>query len=257
MLLKPRRTAYVHNGHLRQEGSILAADEAQLDAALPEFGFPCLLQRREEGQVISIGGVFAERRLLGVAASRYIRTWRPEAGNVTFSKTIVAPPDLLRRVEKLLLSFGWEGVFELELIEQSGGRFTAIDFNPRPYGSLALAVNAGASLPAIWCDWLLKGRAEESTARPGVYYRWEDGDWRHVWSRLRGGRVGAAIAVLRPRRHTAHPYFRASDPAPGFVRGAQALRNSFRKASPGPLARVRGRPEDGGGGIFRDTLGAA
>ena len=239
VLLKPRGTVFSANGRVQQKGSAMVRDQAELEAELPKFGLPCLLQRREIGPVVSVGGVFAEGRLLAVAPSRYIRTWQPDAGNVTFSKTIDPPAPLLARVESLLASFGWQGIFELEVIERADGNLTAIDFNPRLYGSLALAVRAGASLPAIWCDWLLRSQAGPTqtangatrTARKGMYYRWDDGDWRHVWRHLRDGRPGSALSVLRPRRHTAHPYFSGKDPVPGIIRGVQMLRNVASKAA--------------------------
>jgi predicted ATP-grasp superfamily ATP-dependent carboligase len=227
VILKPRSTVFSLNGHIRQRQTVFAGDRAALDSRLPEYGFPCLLQRREQGSIISIGGAMTPDGLLATATSKYIRTWLPDAGSVSFSKTIAPPAELVEAVERLVSLLGWNGVFELELIELSEGRFAAIDFNPRLYGSLALAVDAGASLPAIWCDWLLKGRAERRTARPGVYYRWDDADLRHIWRSLRKARVRAAISVARPRRHTVHPYFRGGDPKPVAARWAQMLRNGL------------------------------
>ncbi len=227
VLLKPRRTVFSHSGATRQRQTFLASDEAALMNELPEFGFPCLLQRREQGGIVSVGGVLADGKLLAAVPSRYIRTWRPEAGSVAFSQTFAAPAPLIESVEGLMTSVGWEGIFELELIESSPGRFAAIDLNPRVYGSLALGVRAGASLPAIWFDWLLKGKTAACTARPGVYYRWEDADWRNAWASLCRGRFLEAASVLRPRRHTVHAYFRRYDPLPAVVRLLQVLRGGL------------------------------
>jgi hypothetical protein len=240
VLLKHRRTMISEDGGIRQRGSVLAADEAALEGRLPGFGYPCLLQRWARGPIYSIAGVFATGGFLGLAASRYVRTWPPDAGSVSYSETLTVPAPLLARVEALVSATRWEGIFELELIETASGEFSAIDFNPRLYGSLALAVNAGASLPAIWCDWLLRRRVAIRTARPGVCYRWADADVRHVPMLLRRRRLAAAAAVLRPRRRTAHPYLRRSDPAPAVARLIQVLRHGVagtgRAASglPGP-----------------------
>ena len=62
---------------------------------------------------------------------------------------------LRSRVSALLTDLGWEGLFELELIEREDGGWHAIDMNPRPYGSMALAIGAGCNLPALWCRHLL------------------------------------------------------------------------------------------------------
>lgn len=225
VLLKPRRTVFSEDGDIRQRGSFLAVDQSSLSGRLSEFGLPCLLQRRICGPLHSIGGVIAAGELLCLAISRYIRTWPPSAGSVSFSETVPAPANLLQRVGKLVAATGWEGIFELELIETKRGEFAAIDFNPRLYGSLALAVEAGAPLPAIWCDWLIRGRVARCTARPGVPYRWSDADLRHVWAFLRRGRPLAAAAVLRPRKGTVHPYLRGRDPAPAAARLLQMLRH--------------------------------
>jgi predicted ATP-grasp superfamily ATP-dependent carboligase len=233
LVLKPRGTVFSHDGQLRQQVSALVPDEAALQSHLPQLVFPCLVQRREQGQILSVGGVFADGRLLAAVPSRYMRTWKPEAGSVSFSKTVDVPADLLGRVTGLVGSLGWEGIFELELIERSDGAFAALDFNPRIYGSLALAVSAGASLPSIWCDWLLRDRVSPSSVRPGVFYRWDDADLRHAWRYLRSGRVAAAAGVLRPRRGTAHPYFRPGDPGPGLARFLQMIRYSISRPSNG------------------------
>lgn len=223
LLLKPRRSAFTEDGDIRQRSSFLAVDEGALAGELSAFGLPCLLQRHLSGTLISIGGVSAAGGLPGLAVSRYIRTWPPHAGSVSCSETVSAPADLLDRVGKFVAATGWEGIFELELIEGESGEFAAIDFNPRLYGSLALAVSAGAPLPAIWCDWLLRGRLERRVARAGVRYRWGDADLQHAWVRLRDGHPTSAAQVLRPRRGTVGPYLRARDPAPALARLLQIL----------------------------------
>jgi predicted ATP-grasp superfamily ATP-dependent carboligase len=223
VLLKPSRSALAEDGSIRQLTSFLAADEGALTEALSGFGLPCLLQRHFSGTLISIGGVSVAGEIAGLAVSRYIRTWPPRAGSVSCSETISASADLLDRVGKFVAATRWQGIFELELIEGEGGEFAAIDFNPRLYGSLALAVSAGAPLPAIWCDWLLRGRIERAVARPGVRYRWGDADFQHVGARLREGHPASAAQVLLPHRRTIGPYLRARDPAPALARCIQIL----------------------------------
>lgn len=214
VLLKPRQTVFDEAGALRQRQTLIAEDEASLLAALPEFGLPCLLQRFERGSVVSIAGVAAGERLLSIAFSRYLRTWPPLAGPVSASETAEPPPELTRSVGELLRALGWQGIFELELIERVDGGFAAIDFNPRLYGSMALATRAGAPIPAAWCDWLLRGEVAECAATAGVRYRWEEAEVRNFLHSLGAGRVREAAAIARPRRPLARAYARWSDPGP-------------------------------------------
>lgn len=192
-------------------------DEPTLRVALAEFGDSLLVQQSVSGRMLSFGGVIAAGRLLAAAVSEYRRTWPPAAGNVAFSITIEPPPGLVERVTELLRHVGWEGMFELELIEEPGGSITPIDLNPRPYGSMALAVAAGANLPALWCDWL-EGRADINRptvlAAAGRPYRWEDADLRHLIWQARHGHYGAVARVMRPWPRTVHPHFEWSDPLP-------------------------------------------
>jgi D-aspartate ligase len=225
VLLKPRQTVFDDRDGLEQRQTLIAADEATLLAALPGFGLPCLLQSFERGGVVSLAGVAAEDRLLGVVFSRYERTWPAQAGPVSASRTETPPPHLVERVQALVGALGWQGIFELELIERDDGEFAAIDFNPRLYGSVALAGRSGAPIPAVWCDWLLSGEASERAAVPGVYYRWEEAEVRNLLWRLRGWRLREALSVVRPRRPLARAYFRWLDPGPAVVMLARMVKS--------------------------------
>lgn len=227
-VVKPIRTVFEAGGETRHLASALVANAAELEARLGEAGLPCLVQRREAGPVVSFAGVFADGRLLASACSRYLRTYPLKAGPVAFSRSFTPEPETLAAVARLVAALGWEGIFELEAIERSPGDFAVLDFNPRIYGSLALAVRAGAPLPAIWADWLLKGRAADGAARPGVFYRWEDGDLRNAKALLADGRNREAAAILRPRRGVAHAYFRWYDPLPLAMRLARPLHRLHR-----------------------------
>jgi FAD-dependent urate hydroxylase len=254
VILKPTKSILDGNGQRRQLGSIWVSSERALRHVAAEYGDPLLLQRAERGTVLSFGGVLADGRLLGEALSCYRRTWYPEAGSVSFSQTVAIPPALRERTVALLEDLGWEGIFELELIERSGEEWAAIDLNPRPYGSLALAIGAGANLPGIWSAHLMDRAPEPVTARPGVFYRWEDADLRYVLWQLRHGDIGAVPAVLRPHRGTVHPHFELSDPGPFLARSLYLATAARRRAQSGsgvpdhqdvrdptPLRKLRGR----------------
>jgi D-aspartate ligase len=218
VVLKPPSTIFGRNGDVRQRASSLVRDEASLAALLPGFGTPCLIQRREAGAVLSFSGVAADGRLLAYGVSRYGRTWPPEGGAVSFAETIPPPNGLRQKAEDLLEALGWQGVFELEVIQRGDAGFAAIDFNPRLFGSLELITKAGAPLTAAWCDWVLGRGQIEGEARPGYHYRWEDAELRNLWRRLRRGQIRSALTVLRPQRRMTRSFFRANDPGPLLAR---------------------------------------
>jgi predicted ATP-grasp superfamily ATP-dependent carboligase len=201
----------------------------ELDEALSSFAGDLLVQRYLRGILLSFGGVIANGKLLGLAVSRYGRTWPAAGGSLAFGETVSPPAVLEDLVEHLLAALEWEGIFELELIQKDADRsadaarsFVPIDLNPRPYGSMALASAAWAPLASIWCDWLL-GRSPLNTSKPirgraGQRYRWEDGDLRHLWWQLRRGHFRAAAAPLLPHRRVTHAHFERADPMPLIAR---------------------------------------
>jgi FAD-dependent urate hydroxylase len=244
VLAKPISSVVEGSKPPRRLGSVLARNPSELERALAAFGGSMIAQRRVEGEVVSFGGVFAGGRLLGEAFSRYRRTWHPEAGSVCYSRTEDAVASLRQRVTSVLEDLGWEGLFEIELIESADRHWHAIDMNPRPYGSMALAIGAGANLPAIWCEHLVGESPGEVRARPGVEYRWTDADLRHGLSQLRAGHPAAAVDVLRLGRGVVHPYVRPGDPGPGLVRMIELARLATRR--PGSRTRrTRGSAASG------------
>lgn len=231
VLVKPVQTVVESAGFVDRRSTVLAHDDRAAQSAATAFG-SCIVQRRLEGSVVSVAGVATDDGLVGIAVSRYWRTWPPEAGNVCFSETISCPPGLAERVGSLVNGLGWRGMFELELMERPGAGFAALDFNPRPYGSLSLAVAAGVPLPSMWTRWVLGGDPTAATPRIGVRYRWEDGDLKHLVWQARRGHATSALSIARPRRRVVHAYFRARDPAPLVARAVELARRAIRPVEP-------------------------
>ena len=229
VVLKPPSTVLARNGGAVQRGSVVLLDDESLEALWPEYGAQSLIQRRLDGDIVSFSGVAADARLLAYGVSRYGRTWPPEGGAVSFAETISPPAGLYRKVEKLIRTLKWQGVFELELVQQDRTRFAAIDFNPRLFGSLELITRAGAPLSAAWCDWVLGSEPVESEARPGYRYRWEDAEARNLWRRLQERRLRSALSMLRPQRQITRSFFRITDPAPLVARVLLLLAHGLRR----------------------------
>jgi hypothetical protein len=168
----------------------------------------------------TVNGVMWEGRLAAVAHQRYLRVWPPDAGMALAAETIEPDAELEERVVSFME--GYSGIFELELC----GPYL-LDVNARIYGSVMLAVKAGANLPAIYCD-LLRGRPVGLVrARTGVSYRWLEADIRYVLAGVRSGRLSLseAAGLLRPRLGVAYGGAESlTDPGPMFARLKYALR---------------------------------
>ena len=218
LLLKPPRSVALEGGTLRERRSRRVGSPAELERALAELGLPLLVQELVEGPVYSVAGVAADGALRGCVVARYLRTWPADAGAAAFAETVVPDSGVVERVEELVVSLGWSGIFEVELVRRPDGTYAVIDLNPRVYGSLALSGAAGAPLAVIWCDTALGHGDDFREAAPGIGYRCEDFDARHLFVDLWRRHPADALAVLRPRRHVTHAYSDLRDPLPVAVR---------------------------------------
>ena len=229
--VKPARSFIESSEGLRQRTASIVESEEALARAAPDVGVPFIVQEYEaRPDLVSCAGVMADGRLLAFVVVRYSRTWPPGVGSASFAETVTPPIGLRDKVTELVRGLGWQGIFELELFGRGERDFAAIDFNSRVFGWLTLAIGAGANLPAVWCDWLLGRDPSPVTARPGVRYRWDEGEVRHLLWQLRRGRVRAAATVALPRKSVVHSHFRLADPAPLAARPVYFAREALRRA---------------------------
>lgn len=191
---------------------------ADLPKAVATLVGPVVVQPFADGAMRSVSGVITDGELRAVAHQRYVRIWPADCGTASAAVTTEPDHELEERLPHLLA--GHSGIFQVQLVGDQ-----VIDVNPRVYGSLPLAVAAGANLPAIACRAAAGDIGPGVVrARPGVHYRWLAGDLRRVLHDVRGGSmtVGGASRALRPRPGTAPSVESLRDPGPALVLLAEA-----------------------------------
>lgn len=194
-----------------------AGSAAEVRAAPPPSG-PLLVQPYLTGALRAVGGVTWRGELIAAVHQRYLRTWPPSAGGASMAVSV--EPDRALEERLVALLGDRDGVFMAQLVDD-----VLIDLNPRVYGSLPLAAASGANLAALYCDLVRGLRVTPVRGRPGVTFRWVEGDVRHVVSCVRAKSMtpGAALRALRPRRDVAHPVESLRDPGPLVARLRFAL----------------------------------
>jgi predicted ATP-grasp superfamily ATP-dependent carboligase len=58
------------------------------------------------------------------------------------------PEHLKQAIERMILKNGWRGLFMVELLQDHSGQYWFIEFNGRPWGSMALSRRQGLEYPA-------------------------------------------------------------------------------------------------------------
>jgi predicted ATP-grasp superfamily ATP-dependent carboligase len=150
---------------------------------------------------------------------RAARIWPPDAGASCRAETITVDDELTVRAEALLAELDWFGLAELQFLVGADGIPRLIDLNGRFYGSLSLAVAAGANLPAVWAD-LAVGRRPPGRVRatPGVRYQWGTADLRRAARERRGGLLRDLASTAAYGLGAQHSVFSAADPGPALAR---------------------------------------
>jgi predicted ATP-grasp superfamily ATP-dependent carboligase len=231
LLLKSRRVAWHDDARIvTGRRTVRIETSRELRMKVDAVGEPFLVQRAVPGQTVSFGGVMADDDLLGGCLAQYERTWPPRAGNAAYAITIDIPAETERAIISLVANIGWRGIFEIELIRSADGSLLPIDFNPRPYGSMALAITAGSNLPALWCDCLSGGAPPETRAVPGRRYRWEEGDLMNMLWQVRHGNLATARRIMRPSPAVVHPHFQRADPMPLLARFISLVARCFTRS---------------------------
>lgn len=183
---------------------------AQIEQA-PSYSW--LVQPFLEGALVAVAGVSYRGETLCTVHQRAHRIYPKDSGVSAFAETVRADAGLDERVRRLLENAGFTGVWQMQFIAAPDG-CRLIDFNPRLYGSLALAVAAGANLPAILVDAALGREPRPCSYRSGVRYRSEMRELGVLTEALRDRDLRGALQVLAPHRGTTHAVVSLRDPAP-------------------------------------------
>lgn len=224
-VVKPLRSELEVGGALRRFEVRRVSGPEQLERALsllPEG--VAIVQPYVEGSLVTFNGVAWRGEVVASVHKRAQRTWPTDCGAVCAAMTVAPDRDLERQSERLMAELAWSGPFNLQFLENAAGRYL-IDINPRIYTSLALAVAAGANLPAIWVERLVGGRPSRPTYRTGVRFRSED-DLRAVARLVTSGDRRSALRGVVPHRRTVHGFVSARDPMPTLAFLRRALRRS-------------------------------
>jgi len=194
-------------------------------ADIAALGGEAEVQEFLDGRLLAYAAVTTAGGRQVVAQSMQVacRIWPPGAGASCRAVSVPVDPELAGRAAGLLSALGWFGLAELQFLVPADGIPRLIDLNGRFYGSLALAVRAGANLPAAWAALATGRDVEPVTAAAGVRYCWWEGDLRRALLERRGGLARDLAGTVRAGFGAAHSIGRWRDPAPALAQVRRLL----------------------------------
>lgn len=201
VVVKPRRTRFLSGDRWQSGVARIAQGREALRAALdePGMGAGALLQEFVPGHGEAVFLLASGGRTLVRFAHRRLREKPPSGGESVLREAIAPDPLLLAGCERLLGDLDWTGVAMVEFRRTPDGRALLMELNPRLWGSLQLAIDAGVDFPSLLVA-LHRGAALPAVeARIGVRTRWLLGDLDHLAIALRRPAVRRQLGRSAPR----------------------------------------------------------
>jgi predicted ATP-grasp superfamily ATP-dependent carboligase len=190
VVLKARRSRFLEEGRWIEGPVRIAHDMDELRRLCHDPGLRggLLLQEYLAGHGEGLFLLAQGGRPLARFAHRRLRE-KPPTGGVSVLRESIAPePQLLEWSERLLADLAFTGVAMVEFRRTPEGRAALMEINPRLWGSLQLAVDAGVDFASLLVALHRGAQLEEravAVARLGVRTRWLLGDVDQLWISLR------------------------------------------------------------------------
>jgi predicted ATP-grasp superfamily ATP-dependent carboligase/protein-tyrosine-phosphatase len=256
LVLKPR-TSYALGDIETKRSASIVRDISGLEDQLRSGAWRgCVAESFFPGVGIGLSVLARDGRILFAYQHRRVHE-SSETGASTRRVSEPADPAMLAAARKLAAAARLDGaaMFEFRLDRRSG-RHVLLEVNPRFWGSLPLAVAAGADFPALWWDLAVHGREAGGAYETGVLKADLTGELDRAVNRIEAAtgfsRLSAAIAGLATATtlllaRVSADSWAADDPEPWREERrtlAVRLREAVRKRLPGRKRRNRTRFED-------------
>jgi len=191
IILKSADCVPVEGGRANTYPQWICANDDELERALGGWGerVPLLVQPFIQGTGEGIFGLAARDGIRAWSAHRRLRMMNPQGSGSSACISQAVSEDLRRQAEDLVKRTGWRGMFMVELLRDRSGNVFFIEFNGRPWGSMALSRRQRFEYPA-WQVMLAadaNSQAGMSTSpAPGLVSRNAGRELMHLLFVLRG-----------------------------------------------------------------------
>jgi predicted ATP-grasp superfamily ATP-dependent carboligase len=217
-----------------------ALEEVQL---IERAGGQAIAQEQLRGSLIALTLVAGESGIVSICQQVAVHSWPKPVGVTARGATEAIDPELRQGVERLLADLEWQGLAQLQFLRPENGPPRLLDINPRYYGSLALAVRAGANHPDVWARLATGRPVSPVTGRPGATFQWFSRDLRASLA-VPEGRIREVGKCLITSQRAAHSLWSWSEPGLAFRHlGQQTATAGERRLKDGRRDRRGTSPE--------------
>ena len=239
LILKPHATVTVDNAG---QANVVrkVCNRAQLEAALDSLGQQkVLIQEHFVGRGVGVEMLVREGEIL--FAFQHARLHETMEWGSSYRKSVEVSPELLEAARRMMRAIGYTGAAMAEfIVDPLSGRWVFLEINGRFWGSLPLAVAAGADFPLYLYEMLVEGKRHFPVKfRHGVRCRnlSLDLDWMQRRYVANGWRkcftpFKVAVELASLFFHRDHlDSFSLDDPLPQLAELRELVNRAWRKAS--------------------------
>jgi predicted ATP-grasp superfamily ATP-dependent carboligase len=191
LILKSADCVLIEQGRARTCPHWICANDAELERALGDWAerTPLLVQPFILGVGEGIFGLAAPDGIRAWSAHRRLRMMNPQGSGSSACISQLVSEDLRSHVEEFVKSAGWGGMFMVELLRDRSGKVFFVEFNGRPWGSMALSRRQQLEYPAWQVMLAVDANSQAgkvAPAAPGVVSRHAGRELMHLLFVLRG-----------------------------------------------------------------------
>jgi biotin carboxylase len=225
-ILRPACAVTVSEGRLRKGRNWICSNKEELNRARSAWNGSDLLlvQPFLEGTGEGVFGLATDHGVMAWSAHRRVRMMNPHGSGSSACISQAVPDGLKAPVAAFLESYGWRGMFMVELLRTRDERRWFVEFNGRAWGSMALSRRQGLEYPAWTVELALESQsapANEIDGTEGVLCRNVGRELMHVLFVLRGSQSrairnwpsfwGTLIELLRTQENSSFYNWRRED----------------------------------------------
>jgi predicted ATP-grasp superfamily ATP-dependent carboligase len=164
---------------------------------LPAFDNFYLVQEYCAGRGVGVEILMHEGKALLTFQHRRVREYPPDGGVSVCCEAMAPEAQLVRQSEELLRAMDWEGVAMVEYRrDERTGRTVLMEVNGRFWGSLPLAIHAGADFPYALYLASKGAFAPSRSPKTSVRARLLAGDSKWLYAVLKTGCLPRGRAIL-------------------------------------------------------------
>lgn len=201
VILKARRSRFRAGSGWASGAVVRVGSAEELARAIRDPGFAegLLVQEFLPGHGEGIFILARGGECLASFAHRRLREKPPSGGVSVLCEAVEPEPRLLEASRSLIARIGLDGVAMVEFRCPPGEEPALMEINPRLWGSLQLAIDAGIDFPDLLWRMHAGAAVPRAVARTGVRTRWLLGDLDHLLIALRRSEMREATGRSRTR----------------------------------------------------------